>query len=510
MREAKTTSHASRNVAEYQVVVDQEKEDDMSAKEQGIMIGWASCDITPDQTVNVVGQLHVRISEYVNDPLTTTALAIESADHQQQCIMVSVDAAVVEDSVRQSCSGILKSQLADFDLSRLFIGATHTHNSPAQVPLVQYPPQAADVMTPKAYTEMLVEGICKAAREAWERRATGAVSWGCGQAVVGFNRRMTYLDGVSAMYGDTNDPNFSHLEGYEDHGVDMLFTYDNDKQLTGMIVNLACPSQVSEAAPFVSADFWHDARCEIRKRHGDGLFVLPQCSAAGDQSPHLMTKKRAEERMVELKGFMKECDDKDKAQRVEIGRRIAAAVDEVLPLAAKDIRDTLVFEHSVVEFALARREITEEQRAFAEETMRFYERKLADCEPDPTGSDYSGSYVMVGRLKRALEWYEKQETENTLPVTIHVVRVGDIAFATNRFELFLDYGMRIKARSKAIQTFVVQLVGEGSYLPSQRAVRSKSYGTGIENSIVSPEAGQMLVNESVHTIDALFDESDAQ
>ena len=477
----------------------------MRAEAQGILIGWASRDITPDKTANVVGQLHVRLSEYVNDPLTTTALAMESADRGQQAIMVSVDAAVVEESVWMECIDILERELEGFDTSRLFINATHTHNSAAQVPLVRYPPQAEDVMTPEAYAEIMVRGICEAAAEAWRTREPGAVSWGCGQAVVGFNRRMTYLDGASAMYGNTDDPQFSHLEGYEDHGVDLLFTYDADKNPTGMIVNLACPSQVSEVDPFISADFWHDARCEIRRRHGDGLFVLPQCSAAGDQSPHLMTKKAAEERMLVLKGFMKPGEDKGKAERIEIGRRIAAAVDEVLPLAGKDIRDTVVFEHEVVDLELPRRSITVEQFEFAKETLRIHEEKLANCDPDPTSHEYSYSYVLAGRLKRAMDWYKQQETQEVLPITIHIIRLGDIAFATNRFELFLDYGIRIKARSKATQTFVIQLVGEGSYLPSERAVRSQSYGTGIENSIVSPEGAQLLVNESVRTINDLFD-----
>jgi len=46
-----------------------------------------------------------------------------------------------------------------------------------------------------------------------------------------------------------------------------------------------------------------------------------------------------------------------------------------------------------------------------------------------------------------------------MPVEIHVIRLGDMAIATNRFELYLDFGIRIKARSKAVQTFVVQLAG---------------------------------------------------
>ena len=35
-----------------------------------------------------------------------------------------------------------------------------------------------------------------------------------------------------------------------------------------------------------------------------------------------------------------------------------------------------------------------------------------------------------------------------------------LAIATNRFELCLDFGIRIKARSKAVQTFVVQIAGQ--------------------------------------------------
>ena len=50
---------------------------------------------------------------------------------------------------------------------------------------------------------------------------------------------------------------------------------------------------------------------------------------------------------------------------------------------------------------------------------------------------------------------------------IHVLRIGDAAVCTSRFELFNDFGVQIKARSKAVQTFVVQLAGEDGYLPTQ-------------------------------------------
>ena len=88
-----------------------------------------------------------------------------------------------------------------------------------------------------------------------------------------------------------------------------------------------------------------------------------------------------------------------------------------------------------------------------------------------------------------------------------MIRLGDVAIATNPFELYLDYGVRIEARSKAEQTFIVQLAcGSGGYLPSARAIAGGSYGAGPENGPVGPEGGQVLVERTVELIGALFDQ----
>jgi hypothetical protein len=68
------------------------------------------------------------------------------------------------------------------------------------------------------------------------------------------------------MYGRTDDPEFSHVEGYEDHSVNLLCTWDREGALTGLAVNIACPSQASETSFKISADFWHDTRTELRGR----------------------------------------------------------------------------------------------------------------------------------------------------------------------------------------------------------------------------------------------------
>ena len=102
--------------------------------------------------------------------------------------------------------------------------------------------------------------------------------------------------------------------------------------------------------------------------------------------------------------------------------------------------------------------------------------------------------------------YEQQEAAGLkpYPMELHVVRLGDVAIATNDFELFTDYGVRMKARSPATQTFVIQLAGGGTYLPSERAVRGGGYGAIPQSNRVGPEGGQVLVERTLQAIQELW------
>ena len=78
--------------------------------------------------------------------------------------------------------------------------------------------------------------------------------------------------------------------------------------------------------------------------------------------------------------------------------------------------------------------------------------------------------------------------------------MGDVAIATNPFELFVDYGVQIKGRSKALQTLLLQFTnGPGSYLATAKAVGGGGYGAVVESNQVGPEGGQILVERTVQT-----------
>ena len=95
---------------------------------------------------------------------------------------------------------------------------------------------------------------------------------------------------------------------------------------------------------------------------------------------------------------------------------------------------------------------------------------------------------------------------------MHVLRVGDISFASNRYELYMDYQHRIQARSPFEQTFVIQLCGQpgeegGGYLCTERAREGKGYSASVFCGTVSPQGGQELVNETVRQLKQLYEET---
>ena len=102
--------------------------------------------------------------------------------------------------------------------------------------------------------------------------------------------------------------------------------------------------------------------------------------------------------------------------------------------------------------------------------------------------------------------YNWQKDVDTLPAEIHVVRFGDMAIATNPFELFLDYGNQMKARSKANQTLLIQLACDSmGYLPTRKAEPHGGYGTSIVSCYCGHEGGELLVEKTLEVMNSLWD-----
>ena len=105
-----------------------------------------------------------------------------------------------------------------------------------------------------------------------------------------------------------------------------------------------------------------------------------------------------------------------------------------------------------------------------------------------------------------MERFERQEGGPFPPyeMELHVIRLGDIAFATNDFELFTDFGTQIKRQPGTSNASHSHFAGPGSYVPTERAARAGGYSATAESNQVGPPGGQALVEQTVKAINLLW------
>lgn len=502
-----------------------------------LRIGWAEVSITPDKKVSLVGQFAERISEYVEKPITVTAMALSTEDDQAvlcSCDLVGVSRALVLE---------VRSKLAGNDLGldpeKVIISATHIHTGPGysrrctsldlqngavssfaklrsllmkELPAgrkyvefanISENPEVADN---DELLEFISDRIAECALKAWAGRAPGNFANAFGRAAVGMCRRASYSDGSAQMWGDTNTAVFTQLEGGNDSGIELMYVFDDSRRLTGIVANIACPAQCVQHRLFVSPDYWGEAKMLLRQHFGDDIYLLALCSAAGDQCPVDLIRwtepesdvhdpnlkrtnpprRKADPSMFDLSGMRK------------AGRRVAREIIDIYNDGLGDMQNDPELVHQVHMMQLPLRRTTLKEIGEARRAIRDY---LRDRDGDVDFNDIAALQVHLGILQRA----ELQEKNDIVETEIHILKLGSVAIATNPFELFLDYGNQIRARSHAEQTFLIQLAnGEEGYLPTEKAENGGHYSAFISSGQCGHIGGDQLVRETLKNINELF------
>ena len=477
-----------------------------------LSIGWAETDTTPEGKVDLSGQYYHRISQGVHSRLSATVLALESGDGEQ-AVMVSLDLVGFRSDFQEQLRTMLVHELPDLDVTKIFLNVIHTHNAPGVDPIrgIGWLKELPNVLPVAEYRSSLLEKLKVAVIAAWRNRKPGGISNALGFARVGHCRRTVYSDGTAEMYGRTDREDFTGMEGGEDSGVDLLFTFDGKSKPTGVILNLACPSQAMEATYKISSDFMGEARHLLKKKFGEDFRTLGQIAAAGCQSPRDLTR-----------NYRGELDFWHEDGVTEIGRRLLTAVESVFPQAVSKIDFSPVVRHSVKNVSLPRRRASRQDYLDAEIQLKKLAAAIPEAEayrqfcdevgrnekipgrPGPYDSKLH-HFVLIQNAKAVINRYHEQDKEPELEMELHVLRLGNTVFASNPFELYLDFGHRIRARSAAEQTFIVQLCcGTGGYLPSGRAEQLGGYGGLIINGNVGSDGGKILADLTVEEIGRMW------
>ncbi len=494
-----------------------------------VLIGWAEESLVPSKKVSLSGQFFERISEYVESEITATAMAVEA---DGDCmILVSCDLTGINTYILEKTRKKFTVLCPEVDPKKIILAATHTHTSHTLCTgvasgtfvniknlLNEFLPEEnlyeelvkpnESVITPEEATEFVTDRIALAAKNAWENRAVSYFTNEFGRAAVGMCRRVSYDDGTSQMWGDTNTANFVALEGGNDSGVELIYTYDENKKLTGVVANIACPAQILEQRSFISGDYWGRTKNILREKLGENIFLLGLCGAAGDQCPRDLVRwvepetpiddpnvkrpnpinRKADPSMYDISG----CN--------RVGKRIANEIISVYE-EITDLQDEAVFVHQVKQLDLPFRKATIAEYNNAVREIEYYVQQNKG-KGAFNFEDKAKLHVHLGTILR----FREQQEKEIFSIESHIIRFGDIAFTTNPFELFLDFGNRMKARSKAKQTFIIQLCcGDAGYLPTENAEKAGHYSAYISSGNVGHEGGEILVRKTVSEINKMFE-----
>ena len=486
-----------------------------------LYIGWSEADITPktDKFISLAGQYYTRLTKEIHSRLKTVAVAFSSGN--EHVLMACMDnasmAEVFQDMVRAE---VVKREPA-IKPECIFLNCIHTHTAPAarptapamkkQLVTVAKAVTDSDVYSADEYVEFVVPIMADNLVQAWKNRKPGGIARAFGNARVGHCRRPVFADGTAEMYGDTTRMDFIGMEAGEDSGVDMLFTCDETGKKTGMLLNVPCPSQVMESTYKVSSDFAGATRELLKKEFGEDFHTIYQISPAGCQSPRDL-----------VRHYTTEPDFWHEDGVTVIANRLLKAVQDAV---VEEIDYTPIFRQTSLRVTLPRRRASyaDYKKAKAELARLLAIKSEEDaykefCDnthaaekrggPGPY-DDKTEHFVCIKNEQAVITRYETQEETPTISFNMNVVRMGDIAIANNPFELYLYYGQNIKARSKAKQTFLVQLSAGASihagYLPSPDAEKFGGYGGMIINGQVGSDGGFMLTDITVNEINKLFE-----
>lgn len=489
-----------------------------------LKIGWSKREISLKEPVNLFGQMYMRISEGIMDPCYATALCVDGGEGNDTVIFCSCDLEGLRCDFIERTKRKAREICSDVPVDGIVINVTHTHAGGDVSETPEIAPDGMRIFSGEEYRDFVTQQCAEAICEAWTTRALGGMSYGYGYAVVGHSRRIVYLsnqgkksktiapNGHGVTGGNTNDPEFSHYEAGADHTLNLMFTFDEQEKLTGIVVNIPCPSQTGEHFWKMSADYWTDIRQMVAKEYGEEVFVLPQCAAAGDLGPRIYHYKEAQKRRMELKYGLSYDARQDFAynkiigERMDIGERVLDGIREVYAWARKDIQTDIPVRHECRTIEVERRLITEEERDICAENYKNMSENppnLEGLEGAAYRKEVTDFNSIVDRNKQVLERYEDQKECKTVSTIVHTTRIGDIAFATNRFEMYMDFMHRIQARSPFIQTFVIQLAGDegANYISTERGYRNKGYGSTLFDNKITYEGGQQLVNVTLDMLE---------
>jgi hypothetical protein len=369
----------------------------------------------------------------------------------------------------------------------VLVGASHSHSSgpiegvmPGEYdhasPLVRRLAYEHSTCVNPAYFERVETEIVTAVCQAHSFRKPARCAVGKGREdKAAYNRRIRMKNGMTYTHPHPGNPDMVAYAGPTDPEVGVIGTWDSEGRLLGTIVNFACHATTSPGG--ISANWIYYLEKTIQGAMGTQAPVVFLQSACGD--------------ITQVDNFSPFANPSGEQWARLVGTRVGAEALKVLVSTPTGVLAPLDARSAVLRIP--------RRKPKPERVRRSTE--LVQREPKEVGVTewtFAKEIVMLDAIV---------QKEPMVDVEVQAIQVGPAVFISNPAELFVEFGLELKKRSRFPFTFPVELAnGLVGYVPTEEAFGP--HGGGYETRLTSYSnleitAGRQMVNAGIELTSAM-------
>jgi neutral ceramidase len=464
--------------------------------EQTFRAGTGVTTITPPLGTPLSGHFEYREARTIADDLTARALVLDDGATRLAlvvCDLIRISAATVATARERIAAR------TGIPSDCVMISATHTHTGPVTYSSegnAGEPPVRPDGPEPTYHRVSRVAGVLLSAPAdpdyldwvatriadsvaiACTRLVPARVAWGVTDVEgVCFNRRFHMKNGTVVFNPGINNPELVAVAGPTDPMVTSLLVESVDDVPLALWANLSLHYVGTDDPLAISADYYGQFARLVPRWFGDDCVGLLTNGTSGDINNIDVTG------AIMISGT---------ARGQMVATAVAAAAVQSVAVAPRG-EPTLVAES--IPFSAQRCPITERDLDIASEILAA----LSDADL-PSEAPFS---FVVGQAIPQYQWrtYAHEvlvlaEMPEEASSEIQVFRIGDVAIVALPGEIFVGFGLAIKASSPFARMAVVGLANDHlGYVPTLEAVAQGGYETWRTRvSWTAPGTGEAMVN----------------
>lgn len=425
-----------------------------------LMVGVSKVDITPPVGCHLFGYRPDLFSESVNDNLTATAFYFKQGN--RTALMITTCICLLDTTVAHKLRRTIEEKYG-IKKENILICATHTHSGPSMNNM----PGWGEI--DEEYSENIyTPGVIKSAEEAIENAQYVTVGVGCGESLVGINRRQMNRDnsiGLGQCRWAPFDPQMTVISFKNDEG-----------NICGNIIHYSCHGTCAGCNAEISRD-WSGVMTDALEEESGAVTAFFN-GPEGDVGPRLSNGQT----VADL-SYIYEIGERGAKDAIRIFRTI------------RDYKDvTVAATHDTLKIPFNKR--------------IPYEDALEGCKNYPHDRINFDKQMAVyfTKVKESYETdYEEKEYDETEQT---VIRIGDVAFVGFPYELFSEIGMRIDDATKDLKILCLSNAnGSKGYFPTQDQLCRGGYEVTMfkYNGVQTPvdDADFHLMTETLRNIDKL-------